>query len=85
MVELFECLGLENKRLQSGTHIPRGPKGKLKQLKQTKDVKDKLFKFTQLSCKEDDTNDNYLKKGMIVKRGIVTLGELLQLTKASSE
>ena len=41
---------------------------------QTKDVKDKPYKFVQLSYKEDGADDDFLKKVMIVKRGIVTLG-----------
>jgi len=61
-------------RLRS--QIPRGgTKGKPKQAVQTKDIKEKPFEFALLNSKEDDTEDDFLKKEMVVERGMVTLGE----------
>ena len=73
----FRRLGL-NERLRSVSQVPRAPKGKPKRAVQTKGVKEKPFEFALLSCKEDDVEHdicNFLKKDMIVERGIVTLGE----------
>ena len=69
----FRRLG-SNERLRS--QIPRGgTKGKRKRDVQTKSIKEKPFKFALLNSKEDDTEDDFLKKEMIVERGMVTLGE----------
>ena len=42
---------------------------------QTKVVKEKPFEFALLNSKENDTEDDFLKKEMVVERGKVTLGE----------
>ena len=69
----FRRLG-SNERRRS--QIPRGgTKGKPKRDVQTKSIKEKPFEFALLNTKEDDTEDDFLKKEMVVKRGIVTLGE----------
>ncbi|KAL9960243.1 hypothetical protein ACROYT_G033677 [Oculina patagonica] len=70
----FRRLGM-NERLRSASPIPRGQKSKQKR---TKGVKEKPFEFALLGCKDDDAEDDFnqfLKKDMIVERGIVTLGE----------
>ena len=64
-----------NERLRSVSPIPRGQKSKQKR---TKGVKEKPFEYVLLGCKDDDAEDDFnqfLKKDMIVERGIVTLGE----------
>ena len=69
----FRRLG-SNERLRS--QIPRGgTKGKPKQAVQTKGIKEKPFEFALLNSKEDDTEDDFLKKEMVVERGMVTLGQ----------
>ena len=69
----FRRLG-SNERLRS--QIPRGgTKGKPKRDVQTKSIKEKAFEFALLNSKEDDTEDDFLKKEMVVERGIVTLCE----------
>ena len=70
----FRRLGM-NERLRSVSPIPRGQKSKQKR---TKGVKEKPFEHALLGCKDDDAEDDFnqfLKKDMIVERGIVTLGE----------
>ena len=70
----FRRLGM-NERLRSVSPIPRGQKSKQKR---TKGVKEKPFEYALLGCKDDDAEDDFnqfLKKDMIVERGIVTLGE----------
>ena len=70
----FRRLGM-NERLRSVSLIPRGQKSKQKR---TKGVKEKPFEYALLGCKDDDAEDDFnqfLKKDMIVERGIVTLGE----------
>ena len=37
--------------------------------------KKNLSSFALLKSKEDDTEDDFLKKEMVVERGMVTLGE----------
>ena len=69
----FRRLG-SDVRLRS--QIPRGEtKGKPKRDVQTKSIKEKPFEFALLTSKEDDTEDDFLKKEMVVERGMVTLGE----------
>ena len=69
----FRRLG-SNERLRS--QIPRGgTKGKPKRDVQTKSIKEKPFEFALLNSKEEDTEDDFLMKEMIVERGMVTLGE----------
>ena len=69
----FRRLG-SNERLRS--QIPRGgTKGKPKRDVQTKSIKEKPFEFALLNFKEDDTEYDFLKKEMVVERGMVTLGE----------
>ena len=69
----FRRLG-SKERLRS--QIPRGgTKGKPKQAVQTKGIKEKPFEFALLNSKEDDTEDDFLKKEMVVERGMVTLGQ----------
>ena len=69
----FRRLG-SNERLRS--QIPRGgTKGKPKRDVQTKSIKEKPFEFALLNSKEDDTEDDFLKKEMVVKKSMVTLGE----------
>ena len=42
---------------------------------QTKSIKQNPFEFALLNSKEDDTEDDFLKKEMVVERGMVTLSE----------
>ena len=42
---------------------------------QTKGIKEKPFEFALLNSKEDDTDHDFLKKEMVVERGMVTLCE----------
>ena len=42
---------------------------------QTKSIKEKPCEFALLNSKEDDTEDDFLKKEMVVERAMVTLGE----------
>ena len=67
----FRRLG-SNKRLRS--QIPRGgTKGKPKRAVQR--IKEKPFEFALLNSKEDDTEDDFLKKEMVVEMGMFTLSE----------
>ena len=69
----FRRLGC-NERLRS--QIPRGgAKSKPKRPVQTKGIKENPFEFALLNSKEDDTEDDFLKKEMVVERGMVTLAE----------
>ncbi|CAH3123927.1 unnamed protein product, partial [Pocillopora meandrina] len=69
----FRRLG-SNERLRS--QIPRGgTKGKSKRAVQRKGIKEKPFEFALLNSKEDDTEDDFLKKEMVVERGMFTLSE----------
>ena len=69
----FRRLG-SNERLRS--QIPRGgTKGKQKRAVQRKGIKEKPFEFALLNSKEDDTEDDFLKKEMVVERGMFTLSE----------
>ena len=69
----FRRLG-SNERLRS--QIPRGgTKGKPKRAVQRKGIKEKPFEFALLNSKEDDTEDDFLKKEMVVERGMFTLSE----------
>ena len=66
----FRRLG-SNERLRS--QIPRGrTKAKPKRDVQPKSIMEKLF---LPNSKEDDTEDDFLKKKMLVGGGMVTLGE----------
>ena len=59
-----------NERLR--TQIPRGgTKGKPRRAVQRKGIKEKPFEFALLNSKEDDTEDDFLKKEMVVERGNV--------------
>ena len=63
---------LSNERLRS--QIPRGgTKGK--RAVQRKGIKEKPFEFALLNSKEDDTEDDFLKKEMVTERGMFTLSE----------
>ena len=63
-----------NESLRS--QVPRGgTKGKPKRDVQTKSIKEKPFDFAFLNSKEDDTKDDFLRKEMVVERGMVTLDE----------
>ena len=42
---------------------------------QRKGIKEKPFEFALLNSKEDDTEDDFLKKEMVVERGMFTLSE----------
>ena len=65
---------LSNERLRS--QIPRGgTKGKPKRAVQRKGIKEKPFEFALLNSKEDDTEDDFLKKEMVVERGMFTLSK----------
>ena len=69
----FRRLG-SNERPRS--QIPRGgTEGKPKRAVQTKSIKEKPFEFALLTSEEDDTEDHFLKKEMVVEWGMVTLGE----------
>jgi len=50
-------------------------KPKPKRPAQAKGIKEKPFEFALLNSKEDDTEDDFLKKEMVVERGMVTLTE----------
>ena len=61
----FRRLG-SNERLR--TQIPRGgTKGKPKRAVQRKGIKGKPFEFALLNSKEDDTEDDFLKKEMVAE------------------
>ena len=63
---------LSNERLRS--QIPRGgTKGK--RAVQRKGIKEKPFEFALLNSKQDDTEDDFLKKEMVTERGMFTLSE----------
>ena len=69
----FRRLG-SNERLR--TQIPRGgTKGKPKRAVQRKGIKGKPFEFALLNSKEDDTEDDFLKKEMVIERGMFTLSK----------
>ena len=69
----FRRLG-SNERLRF--QIPRGgTKGKSKRAVQRKGIKEKPFESALLNSKEDDTEDDFLKKEMVVERGMFTLSE----------
>ena len=69
----FRRLG-SNERLRC--QIPRGgTKAKPKRVVQTKSIMEKPFEFALPNSEEDDTEDDFLKKKMVVGWGIVTLGE----------
>ena len=52
---------------------------------QTKGIKEKPFKFALLNSKEDDTDDDFLKKEMVVERGMVGQGLLYIRMKVGFE